>query len=112
MPQEKVSCYRCGSISVESKGWGKSKRGDYEKFFCKLCGKYGRYYPATGRIVKNYEDHKPRVPTTPRTCLKCDSTFESEGPWNRICGPCTVSNGEVMRELGRTATQHHRHCQG
>jgi hypothetical protein len=29
-----------------------------------------------------------RPPTTPRNCLRCKKTFDSEGPHNRLCGSC------------------------
>jgi hypothetical protein len=30
--------------------------------------------------------HRPN--TTPRVCLRCQKTFDSEGPHNRLCGSC------------------------
>jgi hypothetical protein len=31
-----------------------------------------------------------------RTCLKCDRKFVAEGKFNRICGPCTESNKQII----------------
>jgi hypothetical protein len=30
----------------------------------------------------------PRQTTTARSCLRCQKTFDSEGPHNRLCGSC------------------------
>lgn len=32
-----------------------------------------------------------------RSCLRCDKDFLSEGPWNRICGPCKTKNKVQMQ---------------
>jgi hypothetical protein len=29
--------------------------------------------------------------TTPRNCLRCQKTFDSEGPHNRLCNPCKIA---------------------
>lgn len=31
---------------------------------------------------------EPKPNTTPRACLRCNKTFDSEGPHNRLCAPC------------------------
>jgi len=36
-------------------------------------------------MVSHYEANKKKS----RKCLKCASSFESEGPQNRICRPCS-----------------------
>ncbi|HHM12838.1 MAG TPA: hypothetical protein ENJ16_04740 [Planctomycetaceae bacterium] len=36
---------------------------------------------------------------TPRTCLKCDRWFGSDGPANRICPPCSRENDERYGEM-------------
>jgi hypothetical protein len=36
--------------------------------------------------LKRPLDVKPN--TTPRACLRCNKTFDSEGPHNRLCAPC------------------------
>lgn len=30
-----------------------------------------------------------------RRCLKCQNSFDSEGPWNRICGNCHLVNSKL-----------------
>jgi hypothetical protein len=30
----------------------------------------------------------PRQTTAQRRCLRCQKSFDSEGPHNRLCGPC------------------------
>ena len=34
-----------------------------------------------------------------RTCLRCGYIFESEGPHNRICNPCSAINRELPERL-------------
>jgi len=34
----------------------------------------------------------PKPNTTPRACLRCNKTFDSEGPHNRLCSPCRTAN--------------------
>jgi len=31
---------------------------------------------------------EPKPNTTPRACLRCKKTFDSEGAHNRLCAPC------------------------
>ena len=33
-----------------------------------------------------------------RQCLKCDRSFWSEGPWNRLCYRCNESNTGIRSE--------------
>jgi hypothetical protein len=35
---------------------------------------------------------EPKPNTTPRKCLRCQKTFDSEGPHNRMCGSCRNVN--------------------
>ena len=39
-----------------------------------------------------------------RTCLRCDKEFDSEGPWNRLCGKCQIHASQTYekRALGGT----------
>lgn len=30
-----------------------------------------------------------------RICLKCNKSFDSKGPWNRICYECTRKNDKI-----------------
>lgn len=39
---------------------------------------------------KSARGHK--ITTSPRKCLKCKTSFESEGAHNRICSPCGYQN--------------------
>jgi hypothetical protein len=41
------------------------------------------------------------VKYAPRICLACQSTFMSEGPWNRICGQCSDRNDTVCYSRAR-----------
>lgn len=34
-----------------------------------------------------------------RTCLRCNMAFESTGPGNRICEPCTIINSEFSPKM-------------
>jgi hypothetical protein len=36
-----------------------------------------------------------RPPTTPRTCMTCGETFQSEGAHNRMCEPCRRMSREI-----------------
>ena len=38
---------------------------------------------------------KDALPTTPKACLRCRGTFESEGPGNRLCQMCRRMSQEV-----------------
>ena len=31
---------------------------------------------------------KPKSQKQTRNCMCCEKPFASEGPWNRLCGPC------------------------
>lgn len=42
----------------------------------------------------------------PRACLKCDKTFDSSGPGNRICPPCQRSNSRIR--IGESELQKQR----
>lgn len=46
----------------------------------------------TAQAMARLERHKRPTPhrptTTPRACLRCTKTFDSEGPHNRLCGSC------------------------
>jgi Holliday junction resolvase RusA-like endonuclease len=37
----------------------------------------------------------PVSPAKPRKCLKCDKTFDSSGPANRICPKCQQTNARI-----------------
>ena len=41
-----------------------------------------------GKRARGYKD---------RTCLRCDATFLSWGPGNRICGPCREKEDDPQR---------------
>lgn len=41
-----------------------------------------------------------------RTCLRCNKSFNSQGPQNRICRPCAKSAPKVNgRQTGKFATR-------
>lgn len=48
-------------------------------------------------IKKNLSRYQKRAV---RVCLRCNKSFDSEGPWNRLCGPCH------SRNTGRQPHQH------
>ncbi len=37
----------------------------------------------------------PFRPPKRRRCLKCNRSFLSEGPWNRLCARCNAQNKDV-----------------
>lgn len=48
-----------------------------------------------------YVDVRPRK--SERTCLRCNESFSSTGPGNRICGECARKNiHEYRRDTVRT----------
>jgi hypothetical protein len=51
-----------------------------------------RYRIRTLRATQAAEERTHRYvnrpATTPRKCLRCQKQFDSEGPHNRMCGPC------------------------
>ena len=70
-----------------------------ERFKCSTLQVYSRcrnlnlYFRDRKRISEDYT--KPAAKhfnKDHRICLKCEQTFLSDGPGNRICGPCATSN--------------------
>jgi len=56
----------------------------------------------------NHQPRETRMPTKPRTCLKCQELFDSAGPGNRICEPCArinarirIRESELKKQCGR-----------
>ncbi len=55
---------------------------------------------------KPKKDESPhKIQTTPRTCLRCGITFESTGPGNRICGPCSRGKEAGIKTANRGASR-------
>jgi len=54
-------------------------------------------YPSLHPAKRRRRRFLPRPPTDAappartRTCLKCGDDFTSEGPWNRVCAKCKIS---------------------
>lgn len=38
---------------------------------------------------------KEKPKSKPRKCLRCDETFDSEGPHHRICDRCKTANSKL-----------------
>jgi len=49
-----------------------------------------------GEYKSPYVDVRPKK--TERICLKCDESFKSDGPGNRICGECARHNVHACRK--------------
>jgi crossover junction endodeoxyribonuclease RusA len=43
-------------------------------------------------LAESEPEPEPESQVKPRSCLKCSKTFDSTGPWNRICTPCHKKN--------------------
>jgi predicted RNA-binding Zn-ribbon protein involved in translation (DUF1610 family) len=44
-----------------------------------------------------------KLETKPRVCLRCNKTFASTGPGNRICPPCgQVNVGKAETSVSKT----------
>ena len=57
------------------------------------CGNNGLYFRDRKKLSEDYS--KPvaeDINECERKCLKCREAFLSNGPGNRICGPCSHSN--------------------
>ncbi|CAN5469779.1 hypothetical protein BH11PLA2_BH11PLA2_21090 [soil metagenome] len=76
-----------------------------------------------GRVrvrVKPFEPPPPSEPAPvvdspvkPRKCLKCDKTFDSSGPANRICPKCQRTNARIVMSDGELDAQRGRKfCNG
>jgi hypothetical protein len=44
---------------------------------------------------------KAQKPTTPRDCLRCEQSFPSEGPYNRLCTSCRQAINTETEGIGR-----------
>ena len=64
------------------------------KYCSEECAAIVNKAAAAARSARYYRmmmrSRKPKL--TPRNCLRCGNTFESEGPWNRICTECHEAN--------------------
>lgn len=49
-----------------------------------------------GEFKSPYSEVRPK--TVERICLKCDKSFKSTGPGNRICGECGRDNVHAYRK--------------
>lgn len=50
--------------------------------------------------------HRPNMKLSTaatRGCLSCDKPFDSEGPWNRICGTCSGEHERKQPQAQPTA---------
>jgi hypothetical protein len=65
---------------------------------------------ATERMNVEQQDVKraQQRPRKSRVCLKCDVSFLSYGPHNRICERCTVSNESIMHGTAEAGIVHPR----
>jgi Zn finger protein HypA/HybF involved in hydrogenase expression len=49
-----------------------------------------------GEYKSPYNEVKPKK--SERKCLKCNHSFKSDGPGNRICGECSRNNVHAYRK--------------
>lgn len=58
-----------------------------------------------GESLEHYQERKNRKKRNLIACLKCDTLFESKGPWHRLCDSCKGENIRLCSsQLGALGT--------
>jgi hypothetical protein len=83
--------------------------GQRRRFCCGECQIAFNRAGIARRSRKYYEQtfgeirERRRAQRRARTCLRCQRTFQSDGPWNRICSRCS----DTLDSYSRTAEHAH-----
>ena len=82
------------------------------KYCSDACSKYVNTRKAKLRQRDRHKAaYRRRCPQAgPRECLRCGKRFDSEGPWNRLCGKCSDDKEREGRPSYSTATLPEEKC--
>ena len=59
------------------------------KYCCSQCGKIAHRRMAALELTQNrVRSQDEHLDVKSRTCLRCNTRFKSDGPWNRLCPKC------------------------